>query len=496
MTEAQERGQAPRIGVDEWVATVGGRVEGGLLGRARQAWAGVPVAVKLAGLVVPAAFVPLATQDDFLLQVAIDTLVFMLLAVGLNVAVGFAGLLDLGYVAFFGFGAYTYAMFASDHTGLHFQAPLVVLIVAVSGTALGFLVGLPSWRLVGDYLAIVTLFFLQIFSTILVNGDRLTLPFLEEEIAKLDGGLTRGPNGISNLDPMNWLGWRLTSLTEYFYLALVAFALALVALHFLNDSRVGRAWRALREEPLAAELMGMPVNWLKLLAFATGAAIAALTGTIFAAEQGAVFPSSVDVTVLITLYAMVILGGAGNLFGVALGAVVISIALEALRTPANASWVFYVGLALTLPALVRPWRWRLAALVVAATVGLGFAVRALAQAVWPSGTAGRPLGEAAIDDWVSSWVLLQRNPTPEVPTTLGKLAFVALVACVLALTVLRGRRRLAALCPTIYLAACVWENVLVPQSAVTRFIILGALLVGMMAARPQGLLGTRRVEIV
>ncbi len=491
----QERG-APRIGADEWVARVAERVERGPTARAREAWSRIPAGLKLAGLVLPAALVPVFTSDDFLLQVAVDTVVFMLLAVGLNVAVGFAGLLDLGYVAFFGFGAYTYAMFASDHTGLHFQAPVVVLIAAVAGTALGFLVGLPSWRLVGDYLAIVTLFFLQIFATILVNGDKIRLPFLEEEIARLDGGLTRGPNGISDLDPMSWLGWRLDTLTEYFYLALVALALALVALHFLHDSRIGRAWRALREEPLAAELMGMPVNWLKLLAFAAGAAIAAVTGTIFAAEQGAVFPSSVDVTVLITLYAMVILGGAGNLFGVAVGAVVISLALEALRTPSNASWVFYLALAATLPALIRPWRWRLAVLLVAATVGLGFAVRQVAEAVWPAGTAGRPVGEASIDHWVSSWVLLQHNPTPEVPTALGKVAFVVLIASVLALTVVRGRRRLAALVPVLYLAACVWENVLVPQSAVTRYIILGGLLVAMMAARPQGLLGTRRVEIV
>jgi len=496
VAEGERQRTIPRIGVDEWVATVEERVERGLAGRAREAWGRVPAGVKLASLVVVPALVPLLTQDDYLLQVAIDTVVFMLLAVGLNVAVGFAGLLDLGYVAFFGFGAYTYAMFASDHTGLHFQAPLVLLIVAVTGTALGFLVGLPSWRLVGDYLAIVTLFFLQIFSTILVNGDRLQLPFLEKEIAKLDGGLTRGPNGISNLDPMNWLGWKLTSLTQYFYLALIAFALALVALHSLNNSRIGRAWRALREEPLAAELMGMPVNWLKLLAFATGSVIAALTGTIFAAEQGAVFPSSVDVTVLITLYAMVILGGAGDLAGVAIGAIVISVALEALRTPSNASWVFYIALALTLPALVRPWRWQLVALLVGATVGFGFAVRAIVEAAWPAGTGGRPLGEASIDDWVSSWVLLQRNATPEVPTALGKTAFVALIVAVLGLTVLKGRRRLVALVPTLYLAACVWENVLVPQSAVTRYIILGALLVGMMAARPQGLLGKTRVEIV
>jgi branched-chain amino acid transport system permease protein len=474
----------PRVGVDEWVARVGGRQQAGIAGAARARWSEIPAVAKLGLVIAPAAFIPLMTQDAYLLQVAVDTLVFMLLALGLNVAVGFAGLLDLGYVAFFGFGAYGYALLNSDYTGLHSQAALSLLIVGVAGTAVGYLVGLPSWRLVGDYLAIVTLFFLQIFLTILVNGQEIKIFGLEE-------GLTRGPNGISDLDPMNWFGLALTSLNQYFYLLLIAFVVVFTALYFLNESRTGRAWRALREEPLAAEVMSMPVNWLKLLAFATGACVAALTGTMYAAEQSAVFPSSIDLTVLITLYAMVILGGAGSLAGVALGAIVINVALEALRTPSNASWVFYAGLLLVLPAIIRPWRWRVAGAVVAATIAFGFVVHAVVEAVWPSGVAGTSAGEAAIDDWVSSWVIV-----PEDPTDFGKWAYVLLIAAVLALTVLKGWRRLALLIPTLYLAACVWEKVMVAQPAVSRYIILGAMLVALMAARPQGLLGKARVEIV
>lgn len=496
MSEQGPEPSRPRIGVDEWVARAEERAAGGPLQAAQRLWAGVPPAAKLALLVVPAAFVPLLTQDGYLLQVAIDTTILMLLAVGLNVAVGFAGILDLGYVAFFGFGAYTFAMFASGHTGLHWQAQFVLPVVLAATTLLGFLLGLPSWRLAGDYLAIVTLFFLQIFLTILINGDRITLPFLDGYIDDLDGGLTRGPNGISSVDPMSWFGLEATSLTAYFYTGLILFAIVIAALHLLNESRTGRAWRALREEPLAAELMSMPVNRLKLVAFATGAAVAGLAGTLFAAEQGAVFPSSVDVIRLITVYAAVILGGVGSLGGVAIGAIVINVSLEVLRTPANASWLFYIGLALTLPVVIRPWRWQVAAAFVAAVTGFGFAVHAIAGAVWPSGTSGSTVGEAGIDDLVTSWVLLQENSTPNVPTDAGKWGFVLLIASLLTLTVLRGWRRIAAAVPVVYLAASVWENVLVAQSAVTRYLLLGAMLVGMMAARPQGLLGKARVEIV
>jgi ABC-type branched-subunit amino acid transport system permease subunit len=349
---------------------------------------------------------------------------------------------------------------------------------------LGFLVGLPSRRLVGDYLAIVTLFFLQLFLTILLNADRLNVPFHEGEV-----NFTRGPNGISDIDPMRFFGWRLTSLDAYFYLALGAFVLVFVGLAFVNDSRTGRAWRALREDPLAAELMGMPVNRLKLLAFAFGAGVAGLTGTILAASQGAVFPVNFDLTLLITLYAMVILGGFGSLPGVAVGAIAINVSLEALRTPEDASWIFFGLLALTLPFVIRPLaRW---ATVLGGTIVFGFVVHALTDAFWERGTAASVVGETWIDRLVDSWVLL-----PEDPVQLGRVAYLLLVAGVLGLTLLHGWWRTIAYIPVLYLAVCVWENVLVVQPAVSRYILIGAMLVALMAARPQGLFGTTRVEIV
>ena len=129
-----------------------------------------------------------------------------------------------------------------------------------------------------------------------------------------------------------------------------------VALQLINHSRTGRAWRALREDSLAAEMMSMPVNRLKLLAFMFGAATAGLTGTIFAAVQLGVFPQNFDLPLLITVYAMVILGGAGSIPGVVIGAIMINVSLELLREPENARLLFYVAIGLGLVTLVRPWR--------------------------------------------------------------------------------------------------------------------------------------------
>jgi branched-chain amino acid transport system permease protein len=473
----------PRVGVDEWVERVAGREDAGWQAALRAQLERVPPHVKLGLLALPIALFPFFTDSGYLMQVAIDTLLFMLLALGLNVAVGWAGLLDLGYIAFYGFGAYGFAFLASDHFGVHWEAQWVLPIVVAATVLLGFLVGLPSRRLVGDYLAIVTLFFLQIFLTILLNADRLSVPF------KGHVDFTRGPNGISTVDPMRFFGWTLDTLDDYFYLALVTFVVVFVGLSFVNASRTGRAWRALREDPLAAELMSMPVNRLKLLAFAFGAGVAGLTGTIFAASQGAVFPVNFDLTLLITLYAMVILGGFGSLTGVAVGAIVINVSLEALRTPEDASWIFFGVLALALPFVLRPWwRW---AIVFGGTIVFGFVVRVLSEQFWERGVSGPTPGLARIDGFVDGWVLV-----PNDPDALAKIGYLVLVAGVLALTLLRGWRRSLAFIPVLYLAACVWENVLVVQPAVARYILIGAMLVALMASRPQGLFGTVRVEIV
>jgi branched-chain amino acid transport system permease protein len=418
------------------------------------------------------------------IRVGVDTLIFALLALGLNVVVGFAGLLDLGYVAFYGFGAYSFALLTSDKFDLHWPAEVTLPLIVLAAAVAGLLLGLPSRRLLGDYLAIVTLFFGQAFVTFVTNGDRVTLlghsgPF----------DLTSGPNGIAGLDPLNFFGAKVQSVEGFFYVSLITLAVVMIVLHLAAESRTGRAWKALREDPLAAEVMSIPVNRLKLLAFAFGAGVAGVTGAISAAVDGAVFPDSYDIPILITVYAMVILGGAGSLSGVVLGAITINVSLEVLRDANQARWLFYSVILITLVAKVRPWK-KLAA-VLAALVAFGFAFHAIVSAVWPSGTGGEAAGGDAIGRAVQDWVIRPEHNA----MLIGNYAFVALIAAVLALTLLRGVWRTIFLVPTLYLAAFVWENRLDFEPSITRLIVLGALLIVLMNARPQGLLGTARVEI-
>ena len=179
---------------------------------------------------------------------------------------------------------------------------------------LGLLVGLPSRRLVGDYLAIVTLFFGQAFVVFVNNANRIDFPFIGHT------DLTGGANGLDNIDPLNFFGWKVTTTKEYYYFTLGAFVLVMTLLYFVNESRTGRAWRALREDPLAAEVMSIPINRLKLMAFVFGAATAGFAGSIYGSVQTGAFPGDFDVGLLITIYAIVILGGAGSLAGVIVAA--------------------------------------------------------------------------------------------------------------------------------------------------------------------------------
>jgi len=477
LTEPPEQ---PRIGADEWVAGAEARRERSLTDRIGEIVERVPPALRLVALALPFALYPVFVDSDYLMQVGVDTLIFVLLALGLNVAVGWVGLLDLGFVAFFGLGAYLYAALASDYAGRHWDAQFAIPVIAIAVAAAGFVLGLPSRRLVGDYLAIVTLFFLQIWLVVLINAS-----------------FTRGPNGISDILPLEFFGRQITSLDGYFYVALVAVVVVMGVLYLVNQSRTGRAWRALREDELAAELMTMPVNRLKLMAFAFGAGVAGVAGAIFAPVQGAVFPASFDLVLLITVYAMVVLGGAGSLLGVTVGAVLINASLEALRDPENASWLFYGVLVVALVFMLRPW-WRGLA-VLGGTIAFGLVVHELAVELRPSLVEGSSFGDTRIDRLLDSWVLLPDGVvTPEgLPAgALGRLAYVGLVAAVLGLTLVRSALwRSVGLVPVLYLAACVWENLLLPQPAVARFVLLGAMLVVLMAARPQGLFGKQRVEI-
>jgi ABC-type branched-subunit amino acid transport system permease subunit len=479
MADAPEQ---PRIGVDEWVASAEERRARTLQGRFEDAYERTPAALKLVALALPFAVFPLFVDSDYLMQVGVDTLVFVLLALGLNVAVGWVGLLDLGFVAFFGLGAYLYAAVASPYAGRHWEAVLAIPAIAITVAVSGFLLGSTSRRLVGDYLAIVTLFFLQLWLVVMINAS-----------------FTRGPNGIADIYPLEFFGREVVSLEGYYYVTFAAFVLVVAFLYLLNRSRTGRAWRALREDELAAELMTMPVNRLKLMAFAVGAGIAGIAGALYAPAQGAVFPLNFDIVLLITIYAMVVLGGAGSLFGVTVGAVLINASLEALAEPDDASWVFYVAGAAALLLLLRrpPW---LGAAVLGGTVVFGFVVHEAAERWRPSLVEGATSGTARVDELVDGWVLLPsgivtQDGLPDGAT--GKLAYLGLVAAVLALTLVRSRLwRAVGLVPVLYLAACVWENLLLAQPATARFILIGAMLVGLMAFRPQGLFGKQRVEVV
>jgi ABC-type branched-subunit amino acid transport system permease subunit len=476
---AEQPHDAPRIGVDEWVASAEERTERheGLRGLARDAVERTPPPFRLAVFVALAATLPLFLSSGNLFRYGFFTLVYVLLGLGLNVTLGFTGILDLGYVAFYGFGAYTYAVLSSDIHGIHWPAEVTIPVVVGATAVLGLLLGLPSRRLFGDYLAIVTLFFGQAFVVFVNNAN--------------PRGLTGGANGIGNIDNLDVFGYVLTTTRQYYYFALGAFVVVIAVLWSIVRSRIGRAWMALREDALAAELMSIPVFRLRLLAFMFGAGIAGLTGAIVAPALTGVAPGQFDVSILITIYAVVILGGAGSLPGVVLGAIVINVSYELLtpETPDRARWLFYGTLIVVLLARVRPWQ-RLAALL-AGTAAFGFAIHAVTAAVSSTGTNGEVNTGGFLTDPIRSWVVIPQNP--------GRLvdyAYIALVVMVIVLTRVKGWWRTLSLIPTLYLGAFVWENLLVQQPAVTRNVLFGALLIVLMNVRPQGLLGTARVEIV
>ena len=417
-------------------------------------------------------------------RIGIGVLILAMLALGLNVVVGWAGLLDLGYIAFYGFGAYFYAIVASDQLPAHWPTWVAVPVIVVASAILGVLLSLPSRRLVGDYLAIMTLFFAQIFLEVVRNFERL--PFVSDDL-----DLTGGPNGIPGVEPWEFFGFELDNSNGFrrqYFLLLILVALLVVGLHNLNNSRTGRAWRALREDTLAAEHMTTPVNRLKMLAFAVGAAIAGFTGTIFATVQIGVFPSNFALLFLITIYAAVILGGSGSIPGVLLGALAIGYVPEVLRDPAKAGLLFYAALILLFVVTVKPWQ-RLV-VVLAGLAVFGFVVRLISESIWDESTAGRT-ADSFFSELLDGWVLILGSQQQLITSY----AFPAAVAGVLAVTVTKGWWRLAALIPTAYLAILVWENKLVLQPSITRQLLFGAVLVVMMALRPQGLLGTKRVEI-
>jgi len=259
--------------------------------------------------------------NGYYLEVATQVGIFVALALGLNIVVGLAGLLDLGYVAFFAVGAYSWAIVGSPHANLIFGGsgfPLpawtfyaFLLVGLVVAAATGVLLGLPVLRLRGDYLAIVTLGFGEVIRVLANNLDK---PI----------NLTNGPRGITPISrPPTAFG---VPYSEYFYFLVLAIVVVVVlANRRLEDSHVGRAWEAIREDELAAQAMGVPLVRMKLLAFACGASFAGVMGVVFSAKQVFINPESFTFLESIGVLAMVILGGMGSIPGAVLGATVVTV---------------------------------------------------------------------------------------------------------------------------------------------------------------------------
>ncbi|WP_422843603.1 ABC transporter permease subunit [Acidovorax sp. M2(2025)] len=275
-------------------------------------------------------------------RIADLALLYVMLALGLNIVVGYAGLLDLGYVAFYAVGAYLFGLMASPHladnfaafaamfpNGLHTSLWLVIPLAALLAALCGALLGAPTLKLRGDYLAIVTLGFGEIIRIFLNNLDHPV-------------NLTNGPKGIGQIDSvkifgldlgkrLELFGFDINSVTLYYYLFLILVVLTVIICYRLQDSRIGRAWMAIREDEIAAKAMGINTRNLKLLAFGMGASFGGVSGAMFGAFQGFVSPESFSLMESVMIVAMVVLGGIGHIPGVILGAVLLSALPEVLR---------------------------------------------------------------------------------------------------------------------------------------------------------------------
>jgi branched-chain amino acid transport system permease protein len=283
-------------------------------------------------------------------------LLYVMLALGLNIVVGFAGLLDLGYIAFYAVGAYVYALLASPQLGLHLPFWVILPIGALVAAFFGLILGAPTLKLRGDYLAIVTLGFGEIIRIFLNNLSRPV-------------NITNGPQGIAGIDPFVLGGFRFDSPIKYYYL-LLAITLGIILVNLrLQNSRIGRAWEAIREDEIAARAMGIDTRNLKLLAFAMGASFGGVAGGMFSAIQAFISPESFVLVESIMVVSMVVLGGMGNIWGVILGALLLSFVPEILRwtvTPVQEALfgrmliepevirMLLFGLALVLVMLYRP----------------------------------------------------------------------------------------------------------------------------------------------
>jgi len=345
----------------------------------RAPWIGL-ILIATALAILPFALASVGTAWVRITNLAI---LFALLSLGLNIVVGFAGLLDLGYIAFYAVGAYCYALLASPHFGLHLPFWAILPIGAAVACLFGVLLGAPTLRLRGDYLAIVTLGFGEIVRIFLNN---LSQPV----------NITNGPQGVTLIDPFRVGGFSFSKTDvvagiefsgpiKYYFLLLLVLMVVIVINLRLQRSRLGRAWVAIREDETAAQAMGINTRNVKLLAFAMGASFGGVAGGIFAATQGFISPESFVFVESIMVLSMVVLGGMGNIWGVILGAVLLSFVPELLRYTVEPAQRAVFGRLIVEPEVIRMLLFGLALVLMMLYRPAG---------LWPSKTRKREFDEA------------------------------------------------------------------------------------------------------
>jgi len=344
----------------------------------KRKWLGFAL-IAIALLAMPFA---LAAVGQTWVRVINLALLYVMLALGLNIVVGFAGLLDLGYIAFYAVGAYAYALLASPHFGIHWPFWVTLPIGFMVAAVFGVLLGAPTLKLRGDYLAIVTLGFGEIIRIFLNN---LNAPL----------NITNGPQGINLIDPLKIgefsfakseviAGLTLTGPMKYYY-PLMLLTLAIIVINLrLQNSRIGRAWEAVREDETAARAMGINTRNIKLLAFAMGASFGGLAGGLFASMQGFISPESFGLLESIMVLSMVVLGGMGNIPGVILGAVLLTGLPEVIRFTVVPAQQVMFGKVLVDPEAIRMLLFGLALVLV---------MNLRPGGLWPSAVRRRELAE-------------------------------------------------------------------------------------------------------
>jgi branched-chain amino acid transport system permease protein len=350
--------------------------------RRSRAW----IAIAAIGCVLVVLPFVLASVGTAWVRITNLAILFAILSLGLNVVVGFAGLLDLGYIAFYGVGAYVYALLASPHFGLHLPFWITLPLGAAVACIFGILLGAPTLKLRGDYLAIVTLGFGEIVRIFLNN---LSQPV----------NITNGPQGVTLIDPIRFdglifnrtdtlAGLAFNGPMKYYYLLLLLLIGVMLVNIRLQDSRLGRAWVAIREDELAAQSMGINTRNVKLLAFAMGASFGGIAGGMFSAMQGFISPESFVLVESINVLAMVVLGGMGNVWGVVAGALLLSFVPEVLRDIVSPVQQAIFGRLIVDPEVIRMLLFGLALVLMMLYRPAG---------LWPSRTRKREFAEAAHD---------------------------------------------------------------------------------------------------